>query len=171
MAERKVCTVRNCVVALNKRRYEPVSQAGWAVLHEFNTREALVVYNPADPDRAALLDKDGFFLASLQAEHLMRFAPADPETQQQIANSMAMRLRLEKGNRQAIVINAQPARSLGVVSPLESMAKRLRLTNGETGQGVVTQRATRLANTGTEGRASVTPAQAARMFLEEQKNK
>lgn len=140
MAERTKRLVRECAVTLAKRRYVPADPAGWAALHEMNEREIFVAYDPADLDAAAAVDQDGNFMAWLQAESLVRFAPGDPKTQERIAESMGMRRRLEKGNRDTIALVTRTALANGAQSPLEAMAGRLRLSAGETGRDVLTQR-------------------------------
>ena len=131
MAEREQRLVREGAITFNKRRYVPVDQAGWATLHEYNEREILIAFDPGIPESADALDLDGFFLASLQAEQLLRFAPGDPATQAQIAESMATRRHLEKGTREAVALISQVARANGAQTPLEAMAGRLQLAAGE----------------------------------------
>jgi hypothetical protein len=140
MAEHSIRQVRECAVTLAKNRYTPVDQQGWASMHFLNERQILVAHDSADLDNVAALDMDGAFVAWLQREELVRFAPYDPKTQQQIADSMATRRRLEKGNRECIALVSAAARANGAVSPLEAMANRLQLSAGETGADLVTQR-------------------------------
>jgi hypothetical protein len=167
MAEHTKRQVRECAVTVSKHRYVPTDQQGWADLHFLNEREVIVAYDPVDLDNVAVLDPDGNFVAWLERENLVRFAPYDAKTQQQIADSMATRRRLEKGNRECIELVARAARANGAVSPLEAMAKRLQLADGETGTDVVTQRKPK-SNEVTLT-APPTPAQAARAFLEKSK--
>ena len=140
MAEHKTCSVRECAVTLAKHRYVPADAAGWGAMHEYNELEILVAFDSADMDAVAALDKDGNFLAYLKAEQLAKFAPWDPATQAQIAESMAVRRQLEKGNRETIALVTRAARANGAKSPLEAMADRLQLGAGETGRDIVTQR-------------------------------
>ena len=170
MAERTTRGVRECAVTLQKHRYVPVDPSGWAAMHEYNERDVLVVYDSADLDAVAALDADGNFLAWLEAETLVKFAPYESATQARIADSMAMRRRLEKGNRETISLVARAARANGALSPLEAMATRLQLGPGETGRDLITQRARKLTSGDDTLTAPPTPAQAARMFLEKKKN-
>jgi hypothetical protein len=170
MAEHETRKVRECAVSLNKRRYQPVDQAGWVTLHSFNEQEVLVAYDTADYENAAALDLDGHFLAWLQLEEKVRFAPGDPHTQARIADSMAQRRRLEKHTRETLTTISLVARQNGAQSPLEALTNRLQLPAGADLAGVVTQRAPRLAPDDKDAiPAPVTPAAAARMFYERQK--
>ena len=144
MAEHETRQVRECAITLRKRRYIPADQAGWMTLHERNEREILVAYDPNEFDSAAALDLDGNFLAWLQAEELVRFAPGDPKTQQQIADSFQTRRGLEKATRNTLTEISRIARSNGAQSPLEAMATRLHLASGETGVDIITQRIPRI---------------------------
>jgi hypothetical protein len=143
LAERQTRQVRECAVTLNKRRYQPVDQAGWMTIHERNEREIVVAYDPNDWECAAALDQDGCFLAWLRVEDLVRFAPGDEHTQGQIADSFKTRRGLEKATRQTLTTISRLARSNGAQSPLEAMASRLSLPGDVT--GIVTQRKPRFA--------------------------
>ncbi len=90
-------------------------------MHNPNEREILVAYDPADPECAAALDLDGRFVAWLEAEHLMRFAPSDPQTQARIGESMANRRGLEKAVKGTLREIARAARSAGAQSAEEMM--------------------------------------------------
>jgi hypothetical protein len=169
MAEHATRLVRECAVTVGKNRYTPVDQQGWASMHYLNEREVIVAYDSVDRDNVAVLDADGNFVAWLERENLVRFAPYDPKTQQQIADSMATRRRLEKGNRQTIELVASAARANGALSPLEAMAARLQLSAGETGKDVITQRNPKPNQGDVTITAPPTPAQAARIFLEKSK--
>ena len=167
MAEHEKRNVRECAITLNKRRYQPVDQAGWTTLHSFNEREVLIAYDGADYENAAALDLDGHFLAWLALEEKTRFAPGDPHTQALVADSMAQRRRLEKRTRETLSTISLVARQNGAQSPLEALGSRLQLPANTDLAGVITQRNPRLAPSETEDQpATVTPAAAARMFLE-----
>lgn len=140
MNDREQRKVRECAVTLFNRRYVPCDQAGWVTMHEFNEREVLVAHDAGAPETADALDLDGNFLASLQAETLARFAPGDPATQRQVAESFRTRRGLEKATRETLTVIGRTARQLGAQSPLEAMAARLQLAPGETGADAVTQR-------------------------------
>jgi putative transposase len=170
MAEHSVRQVSECAVTLNKHRYTPTDQQGWADMHFLNERQVIVAHDAADLDNVAALDMDGNFVAWLEREELVRFAPYDPKTQARIADSMATRRRLEKGNRECIELVARAARANGAVSPLEAMANRLQLSAGETGKDVVTQRNRKPGQGHITLTAPPTPAQAARMFLQTKKD-
>jgi len=147
MKDRETRRVRECAITLDKRRYVPTDQAGWVTLHGLNERDILIAFDRGCPETVDALDLDGNFLARLQTEQLVRFAPGDPHTQAQIADSMRTRRGLEKATRNALSQIALVARSNGAVSPLEAMASRLRLSAGETGIDITTQRATQAKET------------------------
>jgi hypothetical protein len=142
MAEHERRMVRECAITLNKRRYVPVDQAGWFTLHERNERNVVIAYEPGDMEYAIALDEDGNFLAQLQVEQLVRFAPGAPDTQRQIAESMATRRRLEKRLGDTVSEITRVARANGAHSPLESLASRLELPADTT--GIISQRKPRL---------------------------
>jgi transposase InsO family protein len=165
LAEHERRRVRECAITLSKRRYQPVDQAGWAVMHNLNETEILIAYDSALPEECAALDEDGNFLCALQAEEKVRFAPYDAETQSQIAESMATRRHLEKQTREAIHNLAIVARHNGAQTPLESMAGRLRLPADTDLSHIITQRKTIPHNHETLTRPA-TPAELARQILE-----
>lgn len=158
MAEHVSRQVRECAITLNKHRYVPVDQAGWFTLHERNEREVIVAYEPGDIEFAIALDADGHFLAQLQVEQLVNFAPGAPDTQRQIADSMATRRRLEKVTGNAIAEISRVARANGARSPLESLAHRLELPVDTT--GIISQRKPRL-DVESEPENKLIPGQAA----------
>ena len=90
----------------------------------------------------------------------MRFAPGDPHTQAQIADSFRTRRGLEKATRETLTTISRVARSNGAISPLEAMASRLQLAAGETGVDIITQRATHAKET-TEPTNELIPGQGA----------
>jgi len=144
MAEYKKCPVRECAVTLSKRRYmpRPEDRLAWAAMHDASGREILVAYDPADPECAAALDLDGRFIAWLEAEVLIRFAPADEETQRQIGQSMEIRRGLEKATKSTLRAIAGAARNAGAQSAEEMAYQRLQLPS--TVAPVISQRAPRL---------------------------
>jgi len=142
MAEHDVRQVRECAISLRKQRYVPVDQAGWAMLHERNECDVLVAYDPGDFECAAVLDLDGHFLAWLQIENLVRFAPGDRATQEQISASFATRRGLEKATRNTITEITRVARTNGARSPLEALSDRLQLPADTS--GIISQRKPRL---------------------------
>jgi putative transposase len=123
--------VRECAITLEKRRYQPRpnDQQAWVTMHELSGRSAdvLIAHDPADPEYAALCDLDGRFLAWLECEPLVRFAPGDDWTQQQIGQSMEMRRGLEKATRQTITAIASAARAQGVRSAVDELCSRPQL--------------------------------------------
>jgi hypothetical protein len=169
LAEHERRQVRECAIVLNKRRYQPVDQDGWAVMHNLNETEILVAYDSALPEAAAALDIDGNFLCALEAEEKVRFAPYDATTQAQIAESMATRRHLEKETREGLRTLSLVARQNGALSPLESMAARLRLPSDTDLSDVITQRNPALTKLNphhdTPSRPT-TPAELARQILE-----
>jgi putative transposase len=144
MAEYKKVTVDSCAVRLNKRRYtpRPEDRLAWAAMHDCNEREILVAYDPGDPECAAALTLDGHFIAWLEAERLLRFAPGDAKTQQQIGDSMEIRRGLEKATRSTLSAIATAARSNGARSAEEMLYDRLQLP--ATTAPVISQRKPRL---------------------------
>ena len=122
--------VRECAVTLNKRRYTPAPEDrdAWAAMHEANETEVLVAYNASDPEYAVVLDLDGRkVLGWLQAEQLLRFAPWDEQTQEQIGESMEIRRGLEKATKQSLAVITGAARKLGARSAQETLYGRLQL--------------------------------------------
>jgi hypothetical protein len=166
MFERQTRLVRECAVTFNNRRYVPVDQTGWAVMHQANQREIVLAYDPLYRENAAALDADGNLLAWLQPEQLVRFAPGDKEVQAQIADSMATRKRLEKGNRETLAVVSRAVRGMGIVSPLEELVSRLQLPAGETGEGVITQRKPKLESASADPINTLIPGQAADRMAE-----
>ncbi len=166
MAEYEKRQVRECAVTLMKYRYTPAPQdsLGWAAMHQANETEVLVAYNASDPEYVAALDLEGRFIAWLEAEPLLRFAPNDPATQGQIGQSMEMRRSLEKATRATLGMIATEARSNGARSAEELVYGRLLVpaTAGE----VVTQRRPLLAAPKAIA-APMTPDEVAHMILEE----
>jgi hypothetical protein len=148
MGERVRRQVRECAVTINKYRYtpRPNDRQAWAAMHEVNScgtgAEILVAYNPSEPEYAIALTLDGRFLAWLEAEQLMLFAPNDFQTQQAIGQSMEIRRGLEKATRQSLQAIAGAARANGARSAQELLYGRLALADGMA--SVVTQRKPRI---------------------------
>jgi hypothetical protein len=171
MSEHERRQVRECAVTLNKHRYVPADQAGYAAIHNLNQCEILIAYEPGAPEDAAALDLDGNFICSLQTEELVRFAPWDSHTKELISESMAQRRHLEKQTREALSTITLIARQNGAQSPLEAMASRLRLPANADLSDVVTQRnpnLTKLSPDNDTFTRPKTPAEAARIFMEKQ---
>lgn len=161
MAEYQKRQVHECAVVLNRRRYVPRNEdrTAWAVMHEQNEREVLIAFNPTDPEFAVALDTDGRFLAWLESETLVRFAPNDSAVQGQIAESMEIRRGLEKATRQSLQVIEATARANGAKSASEMLYDRPQLpANAES---AITHRKPRLAPT-RKPEAPKTPAQVAR---------
>jgi putative transposase len=158
MAERERREVHECAITLNKRRYAPRSEdrMAWAAMHEFNEREVLIVFDPGDPECAAAVTLDGHFIAWLEAEQLLRFAPGDVETQRQIGQSMEIRRGLEKAAKSTLRAIAGAARANGAQSAQESLYSRLQLPSPAAGP-VISQRKPRLR----PDKAAVAPSSAA----------
>jgi hypothetical protein len=144
MAEREKRQVHECAVTLNKRRYtpRPEDRMAWAAMHEFNEREVFIVFDPGDPECAAAVTLDGHFIAWLEAEQLLRFAPGDAETQRQIGQSMEIRRGLEKATKSTLRAIAGAARANGAQSAEEMLYSRLQLPASTT--PVISQRKPRL---------------------------
>jgi hypothetical protein len=145
MRDRETRRVRECAITLDKRRYVPVDEMGYAILHAFAEREIIIAFDRGAPESADAIDLDGNYLAPLRAEELLRFAPGDKKTQTQIAESFRLRRGLEKKTRETLANISLVARANGARSPLEAMAERLKLPVGETGVDLVTQRKPRPA--------------------------
>jgi hypothetical protein len=166
MADYKARQVCECAVTVNKRRYtaRPEDRMAWAAMHEYNEREILVAFDPGDPECAAALTMDGHFIAWLEAEQFVRFAPSDSKTQSQIGQSMEIRRGLEKATRSTLKAIAGAARANGAQSAQEMLYGRLQIpaTTGE----VISQRKPRL-RADKPAEAPMTSAQAARSILED----
>jgi hypothetical protein len=163
--ERAARTVHECAVRLKNYRYlpRPEDRPAWAAMHEANETEILVDYNPEEPEFALALTMDGRILAWLEAEPLLRFAPNDPKTQAQIAESMQNRRGLEKATKETLRTIEAAARSLGALSAEEMLYKRLKLP-AITG-AVITQRKPRFRPE-RNATAPLTAAEIAADFLE-----
>jgi len=160
--------VHECAVRLKNYRYTPRNEdrTAWAIMHEKNECEVLVGYNPEDPEFAVVLDLDGRFLAWIEAEPLLRFAPNDPVTQAQIGTSMEIRRGMEKATKASLAAIATAARGNGAQSAEEILYTRLQIP-AATGC-VVTQRPIQSAKpTDQTPGTPMTPAQVARMILGE----
>lgn len=158
--------VQECSVRVGNYRYtpRPDDRNAWAAMHEANECEVMVAYNSNDLEFVVALDREGRFIAWLEAEQLARFAPNDPETQKQIGESMEIRRGLEKATKQSLALIANTARANGAKSAEELLYSRLQIPTaaGE----VVTQSKPRLRPE-KKAQAPMTPAQVARMLLEE----
>lgn len=145
LAEFERRQVRECAIRLNTYRYtpRPEDRPGWAAMHEANECEVLVGWNQDDPEFAVALTLDGHFLAWLEAEPLLRFAPNDPATQAQIADSMSTRRGLEKAAKTTLHAIASAARANGAQSAEEMLYSRLQLP-ASTSTPVITHRKPRL---------------------------
>lgn len=133
-------------------------------MHDANEREILVAFDPGDPQCAAALDLDGRFIAWLEAEEFLRFAPGDRNTQRQIATSMEIRRGLEKATRATLRTIEAEARNNGAQSAEEALYSRLQLPR--VASEVISQRKQHIRPDKT-AEAPMTPAQVARMILEE----
>ncbi len=164
MAEYQKRQVHECAITLNRRRYTPHTEdrQAWSVMHDQNEREVLIAFNPTDQEYAVALDLDGRFLAWLEAEQLVRFAPNDAGTQQQIAVSMEIRRGLEKNEKTKLHALMVAAQAAGAKSAEHSLYSRLQLpaAAGE----VITHRKPRLAPA-RKAEAPMTPAEVARQLL------
>jgi hypothetical protein len=159
MKDRETRRVRECAITLGNRRYVPVDETGYAMLHAFNERDIFVAFDRGMPESADAIDLDGNYLALLQAEELIRFAPSDKRTQAQIAKSFRIRRGLEKATRETLANINRVARANGARSPLEAMAHRLKLPAGETGADLITQRRPRSAPENDEPENNLQPGE------------
>jgi hypothetical protein len=119
--------VRECSVELEKRRFTFFDDASRDTLHQLNDTSVVVAYDANDLDSVAILDDAGHFLTWAKPESYLRMDPADPETQRQIAQSMADRRHLEKQTRNALALISRTARAIGAKTPVEAMADRASL--------------------------------------------
>lgn len=157
--------VHECAVRIHNYRYtpRPEDRMAWAAMHEANEQTILVRFNASDPEFAVAANMDGHFIAWLEAEPLVRFAPNSPETQQQIGTSMEIRRGLEKAAKGSIAAIARQARANGARSAEEMLYDRLQLPAD--GGEVVTQRKPRIR----PDKTAIAPASAtdiAASFLE-----
>jgi len=166
MADHQRRLVHECAVRLNNHRYIPADSDAAAVMHSLNDTEILIAYDPSAPESASALDLNGHFICALEAENLVRFAPADPEVKTIVQASMAQRRHLEKNVRETVQNIAAVARRNGVLSPLEVMANRLRLPSCTDIADVITQRDARLTPKHDSPSRPTTPAEAARIALQ-----
>lgn len=154
--------VRECSVEIDRRRYTYFDDASRDTLHQLNDTSVVVAYDPNDPDAVAILDDAGHLLTWAKAETFLRMDPSDPETQQQIAQSMADRRHLAKQTRSALELITRTARSLGAKTPVESMVERTALVPAV--ESLLTHRSPKPTPPAAEPAAS-TPADAARLLL------
>ena len=136
LMERERRSVRECAVALNKRRYLGQDEIARAILHEMNEREVLVAYDPLDLGSAAVLDLSGRLITWVKAEHYLPQAPSAGEA---VAESMAERRRLEKATRESILAIGDQARENGAATEVEHLARKVRILPMAVG-AVMTQR-------------------------------
>lgn len=157
--------VRECAVTLDKRRYmpRPGDRPAWAAMHEANETEIRVGYNGSNPEVAVALDGDGRFLAWLEAEAMLDFAPWDSTTRAQIGDSMEIRGALEKATKQSLQVIAASARASGARSAQEMLYSRLQLPAAV--ESLVTQPRAK-AKPAKQAVAPMTPDEVARMILD-----
>jgi hypothetical protein len=157
--------VSECAVRFRKYRYTPRAEdrMAWAAMHEANETDVLIGCNASDPEYVVALDLDGRFLAWLEAEELIRFAPSDAITQAQIGSSMEIRRGLEKATRQSLQVIAKAARANGARSAQELLYGRLQIPAAV--DSVVTQSKPKLRPTKT-AQAPSTAADIADSFME-----
>lgn len=156
--------VRECAVVIAKRRYTPRAEdrPAWAAMHEANETEVLVAFNDTDPEFAAALTLDGHFLAWLECEEMLRFAPWDESTQQKIGQSMEIRRGMEKATKQSLRAIAGAARAKGARSAQELLYNHLELPAAV--DQLVTQRKPRRPDKAAQ--APATASDIASQFLE-----
>ena len=159
--------VTECAVRIQNYRYtpRPEDRMAWAAMHEANETEVLVGYNSTDPEFAVALTIDGHFLAWLEAEPLVKFAPWDEGTQRQIGQSMEIRRGLEKATRTTLRAIAGAARAKGARSAEEMLYDRLQIPAAV--GPVITQRKPEHKPAKTTQKP-MTPAAVARLLLEEE---
>jgi hypothetical protein len=166
LSDRETRGVRECAVQFRNRRYtpRPEDREAWAAMHHHNEREILVAYDAADLSTLAALDAEGHFLAHLEAEELIRFAPGDTETQQRIGKSFEIRRGLEKATRATITAISTEARANGAQSAEEALYTRLQLP--DTTAPAIAHRPARRARQDKIAVAPSTAADIASQFLE-----
>ena len=161
--------VRECAVTLNRCRYTYYDALSRDLLHEMTEREVTVAWDPNDPETVAILDENGRFLCTAQAEEMVRFDPADKDVQKRIADSMADRRHLEKATRETVVGIAREARARGFSTPVEEMDENswlARAVGAELSGSVLTHRPPTKGQQPKVDNRPPTPAQAARLLVE-----
>lgn len=120
LQERAQCTVRECVIQLRGRRYQPADDIGWQRMHHYTTGSVLVAYDPFDLASVAAIDENGQLICTLQPEPLLRQAD-DEETGAQILASMEMRGTLRRNVREDLAALGRRVRSGGYVPQHEQI--------------------------------------------------
>ena len=137
LAERARRKVSECSIALERKRYIGDDEISVTMLHELNSRDVVVAYDPLDLEKVAVLDLDGRLIAWARQEH---YLTQSPDANEAIAESMRQRRHLEKQARKLIAGIGEAARVKGARTEVEHLAARAGLGVGE----VVTQRRPRL---------------------------
>jgi transposase InsO family protein len=138
LRERQRRNVQECSIVLEKKRYIGDDQISAAMLHELNSREVVVAFDPLDLEKVAILDNEGRLIAwARQQNYVTQSANANEE----IAASMQQRRHLEKQTRQLIGGIAAAARANGARTDVEHLAMRAGVAGVS---DVVTQRRPRL---------------------------
>jgi hypothetical protein len=164
LADRTTRKIHECAIELAGRRYVAVDQASGIQLHDRTGQTVLVAYDQLAMDHIAAMDEDGYVFAQLEPETLLRQAD-DAETRAAIAASMQERGRHYKRTRDQLNELARRVKAAGYVPRNDQMLQigQLPITIDD----VVVHRPQPPTPQNDEAPASpMTPAQAARQFLE-----
>jgi hypothetical protein len=169
LAERVQRTIHEGSIELLNRRYVGIDDLSRKELHDRSgtKRKYTVAFDYPDADFLAAIDDDGYVFAHLEPETLVRHGN-DPETQAAIAASMKERGHRYKETRAKLNTLSQRVLSTGYVPQNDQMLQIGRLPGDI--EGFVVHRPTNhKLIPHTTPNAPLTPAQAARLFLERQK--
>jgi len=169
LAERELRTIREGAIEMLNRRYVGIDDLSRKALHDRSgtKRKYIVAFDYPDADFFAAIDEDGYVFAHLEPETLVRHGN-DPETQAAIAATMQERGHRYKETRAQLNTLAQRVLSTGYVPQNDQMLQIGRLP-GDIEGFVVHRPPTHKLAPHTTPNAPLTPAQAARLFLERQK--
>lgn len=159
LLERETRLVQEGSVRIAKRRYVGYDGHSYDQMHRLNRTNVIVAFDLNDVESVAILDEDGEFLTWAKAEQFVeQSATAAPV----IAASMQVRRHLEKKDRATLRGITLVARANGAKSEVEHLAETVWLTPA-VGDNIT--HSTPRTRPDVNAAASMTPAEAARMFL------
>lgn len=170
LAERETRKIRECAIEIAGRRYIAADAVSGIEMHERTGSSIQIAFDPSDMDSVAALDADGHLVAWLQPETLLRQSN-DEETSAAIEQSMAERGRYRRSARERLEALSRRVRSTGYISQDEQM-RRVGQLPIEIDDLVVHRPQTpaqtkRQAARDIEARTPPTPAEAARIFMQQ----
>ncbi|MDR3723289.1 MAG: helix-turn-helix domain-containing protein [Terracidiphilus sp.] len=166
LAERTLRIVHECAIKMDNRRYIGVDEDSQRALHNRTGEQIIVAYDPLDLESLAAIDEDGCVFAYLEPETFLRQAK-DAETQDAIGASMQERRHRYHETRDQLDALSRSVLSTGYMPQHNQMLQIGRLPIDISQLAVHRpQSSTKLQPT-TPTQAPVTPAQAARLFMEE----